>query len=224
MEVANNFEAAVEGIKDGMTVLIGGFGDCGMPKRLIDAVVDRCPRELTIVANNAGTGAEGIARLLTGGMVRKVVCSFPRQAGSYIFNELWAAGKIELELVPQGTLNERIRAGGAGILGFYTPTAVGTKLAEGKETREFGGRRAVLEKPIRGDVALIKARRSDAKGNLVYSATARANNAVMVTAADLTVVEVDELVEAGVIDPEIVVTPGIYVDRVVVIPSAGGRA
>jgi len=224
MEVAQDFDAAVAGIQDGMTVLIGGFGDCGMPKRLIDAVVARGPRELTIVANNAGTGTEGIARLLIAGLVRKVVCSFPRQAGSYIFNDLWAAKKIDLELVPQGTLNERIRAGGAGILGFYTPTAVGTRLAEGKEERTFGKRRAVLETPIRGDIALIKARASDTKGNLVYSATTRANNAVMVTAADVTVVEVDRLVEAGEIDPEVVVTPGIYVDRVVVIPKAGGAA
>lgn len=222
MDVVDDFEAAVDGIEDGMTVLVGGFGDCGMPKRLIDALVKRGPRGLTIVANNAGTGDTGIARLLTAGMVSKVVCSYPRQNGSYIFNELWASGKIELELVPQGTLNERIRAGGAGILGFYTPTGVDTRLTEGREIRDFGHRRGVLETPIRGDVALIKARASDAMGNLVYSATARANNPVMCTAADLTVVEVDELLEAGGIDPEIVVTPGLYVDRVAVIPSSEG--
>lgn len=224
MDVVEDFAAAVDGIEDGMTILVGGFGDCGLPKRLIDALVERGPRNLTVVANNAGTGTAGIAKLLTAGMIRKVVCSYPRQAGSYIFNDLWAAGKIELELVPQGTLNERIRAGGAGILGFYTATGVDTRLTEGREIREFGHRRAVLETPIRGDFALVKARASDTMGNLVYSQTARANNPVMCTAADVTVVEVDELVEAGGIDPEIVVTPGLYVDRVVVIPASGGTA
>lgn len=221
MEVAEDFDSTVNGINDGMTLLIGGFGDCGMPKRLIDALVERGPRNLTVVANNAGTGDAGIAKMLAAGMVKKIVCSFPRQVGSHYFNELYRNGKIELELVPQGTLNERIRAGGAGILGFYTPTGVGTVLTEGREVRSFGDRTGVLELPIRGDVALIKAKVSDTMGNLVYSSTARANNPVMCTAADLTVVEVDELLAAGSIDPETVITPGLYVDRVYVLSRKG---
>ena len=221
MEVAEDFESAVDGIDDGMTVLIGGFGDCGMPKRLIDALVKRGPRNLTVVANNAGTGDVGIAKMLAAGMVAKIVCSFPRQAGSHYFNELYRNGRIELELVPQGTLNERIRAGGAGVLGFYTPTGIGTLLTEGREVRSFGDRTGVLELPIRGDVALVKAKVSDTVGNLIYSATARANNPVMCTAADLTVVEVDELLAAGSIDPETVITPGLYVDRVFVLSGKG---
>ena len=214
MQVAENFDVAVDGIEDGMTVLIGGFGDCGMPKQLIDSLVERGPTNLTVVANNAGTGDVGIAKMLAAGMVAKIVCSFPRQAGSHFFNELYRNGQIELELVPQGTLNERIRAGGAGVLGFYTSTGVGTVLTQDREVRSFGDRVGVLELPIHGDVALVKAKISDTMGNLVYSATARANNPVMCTAADLTVVEVDEVVAAGSIDPEVVITPGLYVDRV----------
>ncbi len=212
---------AVRGIEDGATVLVGGFGAAGQPVELIDALIRSGARDLTVVSNNAGNGDLGLAALLAGGQVRKMICSFPRQSDSYVFDALYRAGKIELEVVPQGNLAERMRAAGAGIGAFYTPTGVGTLLAEGKETRTIDGRDHVLEFPIRGDVALIKAHRSDLLGNLVYRKTARNFGPVMATAATVTVVQVDEVVAAGELDPEAVVTPGIFVDRVVVCPAPG---
>jgi 3-oxoadipate CoA-transferase alpha subunit len=208
---------AVAGIEDGSTVLIGGFGMAGMPVALIDALIDQGATELTVVSNNAGNGDAGLARLLAEGRVRKMVCSFPRQSDSWVFDGLYRAGEIELEVVPQGNLAERMRAAGAGIGAFFCPTAVGTPLAEGKETREIDGRTYVLELPIRGDVALIGAHRSDRMGNLVYRRTARNFGPVMATAAATTVVQVSEVVETGELDPEAVVTPSIYVDRVVAV-------
>jgi 3-oxoadipate CoA-transferase alpha subunit len=208
-------DEAVAGIADGSTVLISGFGMAGMPMALIDALIGQGARDLTIVSNNAGNGDTGLAALLAAGRVRKVVCSFPRQSDSYVFDGLYRANQIELELVPQGNLAERIRAGGAGIGAFFCPTGVGTALAEGKETRTIDGRDYVLEFPIRGDVALIRAHVADTDGNLLYRKTARNFGPVMATAAALTVVEVASIVHAGTIDPEIVVTPGIYVDRIV---------
>lgn len=207
---------AVAGIADGSTVLIGGFGMAGMPVALIDALLEQGATDLTVVSNNAGNGDTGVAALLAEGRVRKVVCSFPRQSDSWVFDELYRAGRIELEVVPQGNLAERMRAAGAGIGAFYGPTGVGTPLAEGKETREIDGRTYVLELPIRGDVALICAHRADRAGNLVYRRTARNFGPVMATAAALVVAQVSEVVDVGGIDPEVVVTPGIYVDRVVV--------
>ena len=206
---------AVAGIEDGSTVLVGGFGMAGMPVHLVDALIEQGARDLTVVSNNAGNGDTGLAALLAKGRVRKVICSFPRQTDSWVFDGLYRAGKIELEVVPQGNLAERMRAAGAGIGAFDTPTGLGTPLAEGKETREIDGRRYVLEDPIRGDVALIGAHRSDRMGNLVYRKTARNFGPVMATAARLVIVEVTEVVETGALDPEAVVTPSIYVDRVV---------
>jgi 3-oxoadipate CoA-transferase alpha subunit len=206
---------AVAGIRDGSTVLIGGFGMAGMPVRLIDALIEQGAGDLTVVSNNAGNGDTGLAALLAEGRVRKVICSFPRQADSWVFDGLYRAGKIDLEVVPQGNLAERMRAAGAGIGAFYSPTAVGTTLAEGKETRTIDGRDYVLEYPIKGDVALIGAYRSDRMGNLVYRKTARNFGPVMATAAAMVVVEVHEIVETGELDPESIVTPSIYVDRVV---------
>jgi len=208
-------DEAVAGIRDGSTVLIGGFGMAGMPVTLIDALLAQGAGDLTVVSNNAGNGDTGLAALLAAGRVRKVICSFPRQADSYVFDELYRAGKTELEVVPQGNLAERIRAAGAGIGAFFCPTAVGTLLSEGKETREIDGRTYVLEYPIRGDVALIGAYRSDRMGNLVYRKTARNFGPVMATAATTVIAQVREIVETGELDPETVVTPGIYVDRVV---------
>jgi len=208
-------DEAVAGITDGATVLVSGFGMAGMPMTLIDALIGQGARDLTIVSNNAGNGDTGLAALLAAGRVRKVVCSFPRQSDSYVFDGLYRANQIELELVPQGNLAERIRAGGAGIGAFFCPTGVGTALAEEKETRTIDGRDYVLEFPIRGDVALIRAHVADTDGNLLYRKTARNFGPVMATAAALTVVEVASIVQAGAIDPEIVVTPGIYVDRIV---------
>lgn len=209
--------AAVDGVADGSTVLIGGFGLAGQPLALIDALLEQGARDLTIVSNNAGNADFGIARLLANGRVRKVVCSFPRQSDSYVFDELYRAGKVELEVVPQGNLAERIRAGGAGIGGFFTPTGAGTLLAEGKETRVIDGRTYVLESPIRGDVALIGAYRGDPYGNLVFRKTSRNFNPMMATAATLTIASVHEVVPVGALDPEAVVTPGIFVDRVVAV-------
>lgn len=208
-------DEAVAGIQDGSTVLIGGFGMAGMPVTLIDALLAQGADGLTVVSNNAGNGDTGLAALLAAGRVRKVICSFPRQADSYVFDELYRAGKVELEVVPQGNLAERIRAAGAGIGAFFCPTAVGTLLSEGKETREIDGRTYVLEYPIRGDVALIGAHRADRMGNLVYRKTARNFGPVMATAATTVIAQVREIVETGELDPETVVTPGIYVDRVV---------
>lgn len=205
---------AVAGITDGATVLVGGFGLAGMPTTLIDALVDQGAGNLTIVSNNAGNGDTGLAALLAAGRVRKVICSFPRQSDSYVFDGLYRAGKIALEVVPQGNLAERMRAAGAGIGAFFCPTGVGTPLAEGKELRTIDGRDYVLEYPIRGDVALIGARIGDRAGNLIYRKTARNFGPVMATAAGLTVAEVSHVVDVGEIDPETVVTPGIYVDRI----------
>jgi 3-oxoadipate CoA-transferase alpha subunit len=224
-EVVADADAAVAGIAAGATVLIGGFGEAGQPVQLIDALRRLGAGELTIVSNNAGNGEIGLAALLKAGLVRKVICSFPRQADSWIFDDLYRSGRIELELVPQGNLAERMRAAGAGIGAFFCPTAAGTPLAEGKETRVIGGREYVLEYPIHGDAALIKAHRADTIGNLVYRKTARNFGPVMATAAATTIAQVEEIVEPGGIDPEAVVTPGIFVDRIVRIrPAAEGAA
>jgi 3-oxoadipate CoA-transferase alpha subunit len=220
MRIFDDVDAAVAGIPDGATVLIGGFGRAGLPFALIDALRRTGARDLTVVNNNAGNGNSGLAALLAAGAVRKIVCSFPRQSDSFVFDELYRAGRIELEVVPQGNLAERIRAGGAGIGAFYTPTGVGTLLAEGKEVRTIDGRDYVLEYPIRADVALIRAYRADTMGNLVYRKTGRNFGPIMATAAELTIVEVSEVLPVGGIDPEVVVTPGIYVDRVVVAEPA----
>ena len=214
-KIVPNLEAAMAGIQDGAVVLIGGFGGAGQPNALIQGLIAQGARELTIVCNNAGAGDTGIAALLAAGQVRKVVCSFPRQADSYVFDGLYRAGKLELELVPQGTLAERIRAGGAGIGGFFTRTAVGTQLAEGKEVRHIEGDDYILEAPIKADVAIIKAHRADRWGNLVYNKTARNFGPVMATAAKLTIAQVMEIVALGELDPEAIVTPGVYVKRVV---------
>jgi 3-oxoadipate CoA-transferase alpha subunit len=212
--------AAVAGIPNGATVMIGGFGRAGQPVELIDALIDQGAADLTIVSNNAGNGDTGLARLLALGRVRRVVCSFPRQQDSWVFDRLYRSGKIELEVVPQGNLTERIRAAGAGIGAFFTPTGVGTQLAAGKETRLIDGRTYALEYPIHADVALISAFRADRWGNLIYRATARNFGPIMAAAAQLSVVQVDEVVPLGSIDPEAVVTPGIFIDRVV---AVGGR-
>ena len=208
-------DEAVADIPDGATVLIGGFGPAGQPIELIDALRRHGARELTVVNNNAGNGDTGLAALLATGNVRKIICSFPRQTDSWVFDDLYRSGKIELELVPQGNLAERMRAAGAGIGAFFCPTGVGTPLTEGKEQRTIDDREYVLEYPIKGDVALIKAHRSDEVGNLVYRKTARNFGPVMATAATTTVAQVTEVVPAGELDPEAIVTPGIYVDRVV---------
>ncbi|MGF1240334.1 3-oxoacid CoA-transferase subunit A [Streptomyces sp. 2-6] len=213
--VAATTDEAVSGVEDGSTVLVGGFGLAGMPFDLIDALIRQGARDLTVVSNNAGNGDVGLAALLRAGRVRKVICSFPRQSDSYVFDELYRAGRVELEVVPQGTLAERMRAAGAGIGGFYSPVGVGTALAEGKETREIDGRTYVLEQPIKGDVALISAHRADTLGNLVYRKTARNFGPVMATAAGTVVAQVTDIVPVGHIDPETVVTPGIFVDRLV---------
>ncbi|MDR6174650.1 3-oxoadipate CoA-transferase alpha subunit [Nocardioides zeae] len=205
---------AVAGTADGSTVLVGGFGMAGMPVTLIDALIDSGARDLTVVSNNAGNGDTGLAALLAAKRVRKIICSFPRQSDSWVFDGLYRAGEIELEVVPQGNLAERMRAAGAGIGAFFSPTGVGTLLAEGKEERTIDGRRYVLEMPIKGDVALIGAHRADPVGNLVFRKTARNFGPVMATAATTTIVEVREVVGLGELDPEAVVTPGIYVDRV----------
>ncbi|MEV5779619.1 3-oxoacid CoA-transferase subunit A [Streptomyces sp. NPDC051639] len=215
MRVCAHADEAVAGIEDGSTVLVGGFGMAGMPVDLIDALIRQGAKDLTVVSNNAGNGDTGLAALLAKGRVRKVVCSFPRQSDSYVFDGLYRAGKVELEVVPQGNLAERIRAAGAGIGAFFCPTGAGTLLAEGKETRVIDGRTYVLEYPIRGDVALIGAHRADRMGNLVYRKTARNFGPVMATAATTVVAQVREIVDTGMIDPETVVTPSIYVDRVV---------
>ncbi len=206
---------AVDGIEDGATVLVGGFGLAGMPFDLIDALIRQGATDLTIVANNAGNGEVGLAAPLKARRVRKVICSFPRQSDSYVFDELYRNGEVELEVVPQGNLAERMRAAGAGIGAFYCPTAVGTPLAEGKESRVIDGREYLLEYPIRGDVALISAHRADGMGNLVYRKTARNFGPVMATAAATTIAQVNELVPTGALDPEAIVTPSIYVDSVV---------
>jgi 3-oxoadipate CoA-transferase alpha subunit len=224
-KIVPSAEAALAGVRDGATVMIGGFGGAGQPAELIDALIEQGATDLTIVNNNAGNGETGLAALLKAGRVRKIICSFPRQVDSQVFDGLYRAGRIELELVPQGNLAERIRAAGAGIGGFFTPTAFGTDLAKGKETREIGGRMYVLESPIHADVALIKAERGDRWGNLVYRKTARNFGPVMAMAAKLTVASVHEIVPLGGLDPEHIVTPGIFVHRVVQVPrTATGPA
>jgi 3-oxoadipate CoA-transferase, alpha subunit len=222
--VTADADEAVAGIQDGCTVLIGGFGPAGQPVELIDALIRSGVQDLTVVNNNAGNGRVGLAALLSNGQVRKIICSFPRQADSYVFDELYRAGKVELELVPQGNLAERMRAAGAGLGAFYSPTGVGTPLAEGKELRTIDGRDYVLEYPIKGDVALIKAFRADTLGNLVYRKTARNFGPVMATAAETTVVQVSEIVESGGLDAEAVITPGIFVDRMVKIAAVSPLA
>ncbi|MBU6483587.1 MAG: 3-oxoacid CoA-transferase subunit A [Betaproteobacteria bacterium] len=215
---------AIADIKDGATVMIGGFGSAGMPSELIDALIAQGARELTIVNNNAGNGDAGLALLLKARRVRKIICSFPRQTDSWHFDTLYRAGEIELELVPQGNLAERIRAAGAGIGAFYTPTGFGTLLAQGKETREIDGRHYVLEYPIRADFALVKALAGDRWGNLVYRKTARNFGPIMATAARCTIAQVQRIVPLGALDPEAVVTPGIFVHRVVCVPAGATGA
>jgi 3-oxoadipate CoA-transferase alpha subunit len=210
---------AMAGIKDGAVVLIAGFGNSGIPVELIDALIEQGAKDLTVVSNNAGSGRTDVAKLLASGHVRKLVCSYPRTSGSVVFEEMYSAGRLELELVPQGTLSERLRAAAAGIGGFYTPTAAGTKLAAGKETRTLNGRDYVLEMPLKGDVALIKAEFADRWGNLTYRLAARNFGPTMAAAADLTIVQARHIVELGGIDPEQVVTPGLFVDRVVHVPN-----
>ena len=217
--ILESTDEAVAGIEDGSTVLVGGFGLAGMPFDLIDALIRQGARDLTIVSNNAGNGEVGLAALLKAGRVRKVICSFPRQSDSYVFDELYLSGRLELEVVPQGNLAERMRAAGAGIGAFYSPTAVGTPLAEGKETREIDGRTYLLEYPIRGDYALVSAHRADRLGNLVYRKTARNFGPVMAAAATTTIAQVSSVVPTGDLDPESVVTPSIYVDRVVCVEA-----
>ncbi|MBV8030250.1 MAG: 3-oxoacid CoA-transferase subunit A [Betaproteobacteria bacterium] len=217
-------EAALADVPDGATVMIAGFGGAGQPVQLIEALIAQGARELTIVNNNAGNGDAGLAALIAAKRVRKILCSFPRQADSWHFDKLYRAGGIELELVPQGTLAERIRAAGAGIGAFFTPTAYGTKLAEGKETRRIGERDYVLEYPIHADYALVKADRADRWGNLVYRKSARNFNPIMASAAKCTVAQVREIVPLGALDPEVVVTPGIFVKRVVKIAASLRKA
>jgi len=214
---------ALADVKDGSTVMIGGFGTAGMPFTLIDALIAQGAKDLTVVANNAGNGDTGLAALLKAGRVRKILCSFPRQTDSWVFDEIYRAGKIELEVVPQGNLAERIRAAGAGIGAFYCPTGYGTLLAGNRETRRINGRDFVLEYPIQGDVALIRAHKGDRWGNLVYRKTARNFGPVMAMGARTTVAEVNEVVALGALDPEAIVTPGIFVQRIVKVAKAAAQ-
>ena len=226
-KIVSSVSEALAGVHDGATIMIGGFGPAGMPAELIDGLISQGAKDLTIVNNNAGNGETGLAALLKARRVRRILCSFPRQVDSHVFDALYRAGEIELELVPQGNLAERIRAAGAGIGGFYTRTGYGTLLAEGKETRTIDGRGYVLEYPIRADYALIKAERGDRWGNLVYRKTARNFGPIMATAARCTVAQVNRIVELGELDPETIVTPGVYVKRIVRVPRtepAVGRA
>ena len=227
-KIVHSLAAALAGVQDGATVMIGGFGTAGIPDALIDGLIEQGARELTVVNNNAGNGETGLAALLKAGRVRKIICSFPRQVDSQVFDGLYRAGKLELELVPQGNLAERIRAAGAGIGAFFSPTGYGTELAAGKETRQINGRWYVLEHPIHADLALIKAERADRWGNLSYRMTARNFGPIMAMAAKRTVVEVSEVVPLGAMDPETIVTPGIFVHAVVPVArrvtQAGGVA
>jgi len=223
-KVSPTIAHALAGVRDGATVLIGGFGTAGIPDELIDGLIEQGARDLTVVNNNAGNGETGLAALLAAGRVRKIICSFPRQADSQVFDGLYRAGRIELELVPQGNLAERLRAAGAGIGAFYTPTGYGTELARGKETRTIDGRPYVLEYPIHGDLALIKAEAGDRWGNLVYRKAARNFGPVMAMAAKFTVASVHRIVELGALDPEVVVTPGIHVSRIVQVARVTTRA
>lgn len=228
-KIAASVADALAGVQDGATVLIGGFGTAGTPGELIDGLIAQGARELTLVCNNAGNGEHGVAALIKAGRVRKIICSFPRQADSHVFDAAYRSGKIELELVPQGNLAERMRAAGAGVGAFFTPTGFGTELANNadgspKETRRINGRDHVLEYPIHGDVALVRAERGDRWGNLTYRMAARNFGPVMATAARFTVATVHEIVELGALDPEAVVTPGIYVSKVVQIPRVATQA
>ncbi len=223
-KIVGTVAEALAGVQDGATVLIGGFGTAGIPNELIDGLIAQGAKELTVVNNNAGNGDTGLAALLRTGRVRKIICSFPRQADSHVFDELYRAGKLELELVPQGNLAERLRAAGAGIGAFFSPTGYGTEMAKGKETREIDGKGYVLETPIHGDVALIKAERGDRWGNLMYRKAARNFGPVMATAAKLTVATVHELAELGEMDPEHIITPGIYVRKIVKIARVATEA
>jgi 3-oxoadipate CoA-transferase alpha subunit len=223
-KIAASVDEALAGVRDGATVLIGGFGTAGIPAELIDGLIAQGARELTVVNNNAGNADQGLAALLKAGRVRKIICSFPRQVDSWVFDELYRSGKIELELVPQGNLAERIRAAGAGIGAFFCPTAYGTELAKGKETREIDGRQYVLEYPIHGDLALIKAEAGDRWGNLVYRKSARNFGPVMATAAKSTIATVHEIKALGELDPEAIVTPGIFVSKIVKIPRVATQA
>ncbi len=216
-KIVASLAAAVADVHDGATVMIGGFGPAGQPAELIDALIDQGARDLTIVNNNAGNGEVGLAALLKARRVRKVICSFPRQTDSYVFDALYRSGEVELELVPQGNLAERIRAAGAGIGGFFTPTGHGTLLAEGKETRVIDGRAYVLEYPIRADFALIKALAGDRWGNLIYRKTGRNFGPIMAMAAKCAIAQVQRTVSLGELDPEAIITPGIFVQRVVAV-------
>lgn len=225
-KISESIESALAGVKDGDTVLIGGFGTAGIPNELIDGLIAQGSKDLVVVNNNAGNAETGLAALLKAGRVRKIICSFPRQADSWVFDGLYRSGKLELELVPQGNLAERIRAAGAGIGAFFSPTGYGTELAKGRETREINGKQYVLEMPIHADVALIKAERGDRWGNLTYRKAARNFGPVMATAARLTVATVHEIVDLGNLEPEIIITPGIYVSKIVridrIATAAGG--
>jgi 3-oxoadipate CoA-transferase alpha subunit len=223
-KIATSVAEALAGVQDGATVLIGGFGTAGIPNELIDGLIAQGAKDLTVVNNNAGNADTGLAALLRTGRVRKIICSFPRQADSYVFDELYRSGKLELELVPQGNLAERIRAAGAGIGAFFSPTGYGTEMAKGKETREINGKGYVLEMPIHGDVALIKAERGDRWGNLMYRKAARNFGPVMATAAKLTVATVHDIAELGDMEPEHIVTPGIYVHKIVKIDRVATQA
>ena len=223
-KIVGSVAEALAGVQDGATVLVGGFGNAGIPSELIDGLIAQGARDLTIVCNNAGNGDHGLAALLKAGRVRKILCSFPRQADSHVFDGLYRSGQIELELVPQGNLAERIRAAGAGIGAFFCPTGYGTELAKGKETREINGKPYVLEYPIHGDVALVKAEEGDRWGNLTYRKAARNFGPVMATASKLTVASVHTVRELGGMDPEAIVTPGIFVHKVVQVPRVATQA
>jgi 3-oxoadipate CoA-transferase, alpha subunit len=223
-KIAASVAQALHGIADGATVLIGGFGTAGIPNELIDGLIEQGARDMTIVNNNAGNAEHGLAALLKAGRVRKIICSFPRQVDSYVFDELYRSGKIELELVPQGNLSERIRAAGAGIGAFFSPTGYGTELTRGKEVREIDGKKYVLEYPIHGDVALIRAERGDRWGNLTYRMAARNFGPVMAMGAKRTVATVHEIVPLGALDPESIVTPGIFVSSIVQVERVATRA
>lgn len=217
-KIVPSMAEALAGVRDGMTVLLGGFGAVGQPSALVEALIETGVKDLVVVANNAGGGKGGLAGLMEAGRVRKIICSFPRSANSTVFEELYRAGRIELEICPQGTMAERMRAAGAGVGAFFTPTGVGTKMAEGKEAREINGRQMILEHALRGDIALVEAWQADRWGNLTFKRSGRNFNPVMATAADITIVQTQHIVELGTLDPETVVTPGIFVDRVVHVP------
>lgn len=223
-KIANSVAEAMAGIQDGATVMVGGFGTAGIPNELIDGLIAHGAKDLTVVNNNAGNGDTGMAALLKSGRVRKIICSFPRQADSYVFDELYRSGKLELELTPQGNLSERIRAAGAGVGAFFTPTGYGTDLAKGKETREINGKMYVLEYPIYGDVALVKAESGDRWGNLTYRKTARNFGPSMAMASTFTIASVHEIVELGDLDPEAIVTPALFVNKIVKIDRTATQA